>query len=80
MAICGFMSIRHTDVKLLSPLPVATATVANIFRKLGVTFGASAIFCSFNIHTHAHTHVHTQLKKNSFCLGSMIRLGRKCHS
>lgn len=48
---CGFMSIRRTDVELLSLHPVSTATVANIFRKLGVTFGASAIFCSFTAHT-----------------------------
>lgn len=29
---CGFMGIRHADVKLLSLHPVATATVANISR------------------------------------------------
>ena len=71
MTFCGFMGIRYADVKLLSLHPVATATVANISRKLGVTFGASAIFCSFT--------PHTTVGKILSCLCDMIGFGRKCH-
>lgn len=68
---CGFMSIRRSDVELLSLHPVSTATVANIFRKLGVTFGASAIFSSFA--------VHTTVGKHFLVYPTRLGLGEKCH-